>query len=156
MEESYGANIVLFPRSGNTSEEVHADVDKTLSHNLLSKTVLDRLKLQCTPCQAAPLTDKKGRNHIPIGQIELVWHKPDYHEEHTEIFYVVKSGLPDVILKGSGNGDHGIPARPIMNQVQSTDEEKRQAQKKVEAEKKRAEEEQKRAEDREKQQGQEK
>ncbi|KAL8775247.1 MAG: hypothetical protein Q9209_000253 [Squamulea sp. 1 TL-2023] len=130
QDELHRINIILFPRNGNRSVVLHADVDKDMLHPILQKSVLDILELQYTPCTALQIKDKKGRNHTLIGCVDLVWHKTGYHTEHDETFYVVESGSPDIVLRKTGNDD--------------TKAEKQQAQNKAAADKKRDEEQKKR------------
>ncbi|KAL9607226.1 MAG: hypothetical protein Q9167_007840 [Letrouitia subvulpina] len=154
QDELHGMDITLFPKDGTTSTTVHADVDEDSPYFILQKDILDKLKLQYTQCQAPSYKDKKGRNHTPIGRVNLVWHKPGYHVEHNDTFYVVNSGNPKAAIKRTGKNDTDNAARPLGLGAQSAEDEKRLAQKKAEAEKKRAEEEKKREADEQKQQGQ--
>ncbi|KAL8781236.1 MAG: hypothetical protein Q9213_006089 [Squamulea squamosa] len=154
QDELHGIDITLFPRKGNKSIELHADVDKDILHPILQKSVLNRLKLQYTLCDAPQIKDKKGRNHTPIGRVDLVWYKTGHHTEHEETFYVVESKSPDIVLKKTGNNDTSTAARPLGLGAQSSEAEKQQVRNKAEADKKRAEEQKKREADEKQQQAQ--
>ncbi|KAL8644838.1 MAG: hypothetical protein Q9226_007570 [Calogaya cf. arnoldii] len=122
--------------------EVRADVDMNIPYSIVQKSLLENLGLQYESCQEPNFTDKKGRTHIPVGHVNLQWHKASSLLENTETFYVVDSGNPIVELKHGGD--------------QATDHEQQesQAQKKAKVEKERAEEKKRQEErDREKQQG---
>lgn len=105
-------DIVLFPKIGQRSIEVHADVDEDIPYSLLQKSVLDDLQLQHKPCHE-PEFISKGRTQTPIGYVDLQWHKAGVLIENTERFYVVESGRPSVALKGTGNEDTDNGVRPV-------------------------------------------
>lgn len=113
QDELAGINITLFPKLGTRSIEKHADVDDDILYPILQKSILDELQVPYTKCQVEPYRDKKGRNHTPIGRVELKWHKIGFLVEHTDTFYVVESGEPPVVVKRTDKNDADNAARPL-------------------------------------------
>lgn len=109
----YGVDIFLFPKIGNRSIEIHADVDENMPYSIVQKSLLEDWQLQYALRQEPKFTDKRGRTHTPIGHVELQWHKAGFLLENTETFYVVDSGAPIVALKHAGDKATDSGIRPV-------------------------------------------
>ncbi|KAL8767084.1 MAG: hypothetical protein Q9209_006311 [Squamulea sp. 1 TL-2023] len=79
----------------------HADIDRSLALSLVTTAVLDRLGLAYEPIQDTPVQDAKDQSNVPIGRIDLQWHQWDFCIQHAEMFYVVESDKPKILLGAS-------------------------------------------------------
>lgn len=105
----------MFSEQENPEESdisIQAQSDKVLPFSVVSKGVLAQLKVDCIPCQKETATDSTGVQHSPVGQIKLRWHKKDQAKSYSEVFFVVNSKTPMVVL--------GSTAFPDGNQLSST------------------------------------
>ncbi|KAL8729538.1 MAG: hypothetical protein Q9181_004961 [Wetmoreana brouardii] len=155
---SEGRDIVLFPVDKETQIKIHADVDISIPTSIISREALSLLKVDYEPCHHKQVKDANHRVHVPIGKVNLNWHKTSIAIQYLETFYVVESETAMVVLGKSAfpNGDKGNDGVYPIGLAQQTPEAKaQQEQRKAEAERRRAEE-RKQQEDREreKRQGQ--
>ncbi|KAL8702916.1 MAG: hypothetical protein Q9201_003922 [Fulgogasparrea decipioides] len=153
-----GRDIVLFPVDKETQIQIHADVDISIPISIVSTGALSYLKVDYEPCHDSQVKDAKHRVHVPVGKINLNWHKTSIAIQDLETFYVVESDTAMVVLGKSAfpNGDKGNDGVFPIGLAQQTPEAKaQQEQRKEDAERRRAEE-KKQQEDREreKRQGQ--
>ena len=92
--------ITVFGDTEETEEDTMAAVDNTLQISLISKAMVDRLRVsyKCEPSQHEPITDSTGRTHRPISQTKLRWHKSGKAKSHPHVFHIVDGLTPSVVL----------------------------------------------------------
>lgn len=97
------ANVAInvFPEREESEHDdgsITAQSDISLSFSIISKGMLKRLGVNYEPYTKEKVKDARGVQHIPIGKVELRWHKHELGKSHPEIFYVVDSMTELVIL----------------------------------------------------------
>lgn len=86
-----GVDVTLFPGDVESEVEVHADFDESLGVSIISRPVLQRLKVGCEPCNDVEEEDASGTMYRPFGSIKLYWHKEGIAKQFPETFYVIES-----------------------------------------------------------------
>ncbi|KAL8950146.1 MAG: hypothetical protein Q9222_003800 [Ikaeria aurantiellina] len=101
MESQTNIDITVFP-DGDEPEgsdgSIMAQSDHTLKYSIISKGMLNKLKLGCTACQKETIKDSRNNSFSLMGKVDLRWHKKDLGVSHAETFYVVATTTPLVIL----------------------------------------------------------
>ncbi|KAL8696339.1 MAG: hypothetical protein Q9224_002845 [Gallowayella concinna] len=161
MESRAKVDIVVFPEEEVSWEDsdgsIQAQTDSNLAISIISEGMLTRLRVGYTPCQRAGATDSQNVQHFPVGKIALRWHKKEQAKSYHEIFFVVESMTPQVILGASAfensNQSTGGNIHPIGLQHQTagtpTNEEKLEKDRKNQEVVKRREKEKKEQEEKE-------
>lgn len=91
-------SVTLFPRATESHVDIHATVDKVMLISIISRGVLDQLRVDYTPCQNIEETDERGASHRPFGMVELQWNKEGIALQYPETFYIVESSNMIVIF----------------------------------------------------------
>ena len=89
--------VVIFSRSG-VKASIRAKVEETLLYSVISKSMLDHMRLSYSPSQQGPAKDSENKVYSPIGEVNLRWHKEDRVKSFAETFYVVDTAVWLVIL----------------------------------------------------------
>ncbi|KAL8717933.1 MAG: hypothetical protein Q9225_004881 [Loekoesia sp. 1 TL-2023] len=160
MDEVDGVKIVLFPGDVfpggvETHVDIHADVDRSIPVSIISRPVLNCLRLDCKPCEAIDIQYKRQQKHRLFGKVDLQWHIMGIAKQHSETFYIIESETKMVVLGRTAfpedEDQAGAGTYPLEHAKQTSEEAAQQAQKKIGAKERQAEEKkQQEARDREK------
>ncbi|KAL8889194.1 MAG: hypothetical protein Q9215_003493 [Flavoplaca cf. flavocitrina] len=142
MESQAEVNIRVFPEKEipeNRDDDgvITAQSDKSLPISIISKGMLDRLGVVCTPCQQQTVTDSRNVQHSPVGKVTLRWHKTDGAKSYSDVFFVVDRQSRQVILgntafpAGNCKQPSGSNIYPIGVHPQTADEKLTMEQKKL-------------------------
>ncbi|KAL9618746.1 MAG: hypothetical protein Q9204_008364, partial [Flavoplaca sp. TL-2023a] len=125
------------PENRDDDGAITAQSDKSLPISIISKGMLDRLGVPCTPCQQQTVTDSRNVQHSPVGKVTLRWHKTDGAKSYSDVFFVVDRQSRQVILgktafpAGNCKQSSGSNIYPIGLCPQNADEKLTLEQKKL-------------------------
>ena len=103
MTEQYVGSIieiVIFSSTEQTEQTTTASVDHLLHASLISKTLVDRLRVRYEENERPPVEDQQRRVHHPLGYVELNLHRSDVPKSQPETFLVVDS-VATVVLRAA-------------------------------------------------------
>ncbi|KAL8723947.1 MAG: hypothetical protein Q9181_007061 [Wetmoreana brouardii] len=127
MEAQATIDIIIFPEREETDDKdgsIRAQSDKVLPYSIISEGMINQLGVKYTSCQKEAVNDSRNVQHVPVGQVDLRWHKKDQGKTHSETFFVVGSTTPLVILGATAfpnsNQSAGSNIYPIGVQQQTT------------------------------------
>ena len=93
-------SITVFGDTEETEESTIAQVDNALQVSLISRAMVERLRVyyEYNPPRYGPITDSRNRTHRPVGETKLRWHRNGSPKSHPHVFRIVDGLTPDVIL----------------------------------------------------------
>jgi len=98
MESTIEINI--FSNGEAAGDLPGVPVDKSLQACLISKSLVNRLRVSYEATPGSTVTDATGRTHTVIGKVELRWNRRDSAKSHPQRFLVVDS-LPTHVILGA-------------------------------------------------------
>ena len=106
------------PEEGTKAQ---AAEDRILPISIISRTMIQRLKLESALTEAAqgPVYDSSGKSYTPIGKVDLWWRKNSF-KTNRETFLVVDQSTPDVILRAFANIPPPTASRDFTEDLRKT------------------------------------
>ena len=105
----------MFSSSEETQGSTLAKADPNLSISIISLEFVHRLGLVYTTCQHDPVKGSQPKTYMPIGKVELRWHKEGEAKSYPETFYIVESTDDDVILGRASFSEEDEARRSLIH-----------------------------------------
>lgn len=93
-------DIIVFSNLEQTEEITKASVDASLPISLISRGLVNRLRVRYEEYRHGPFEDQQNHIHNPLGEVELHLHRSDVAKSQPENFLVVDS-IDTVVLRAT-------------------------------------------------------